>query len=45
MPRALDLLRAAGLAKARLLIKAIDGVEDSIALVDRVRTYYPTCRS
>ena len=37
----IDLLRAAGVAKARLLINAIDGVEDSIALVDRVRTYYP----
>ncbi|MEO7742887.1 MAG: glutathione-regulated potassium-efflux system protein KefC [Usitatibacter sp.] len=37
----LDLLRAAGVAKARLLINAIDGVEDSIALVDRVRAYYP----
>lgn len=37
----LDLLRAAGIGKARLLINAIDGVEDSIALVDRVRAYYP----
>jgi glutathione-regulated potassium-efflux system ancillary protein KefC len=37
----IDLLRAAGIAKARLLINAIDGVEDSIALVDRVRDNYP----
>jgi glutathione-regulated potassium-efflux system ancillary protein KefC len=37
----LDLLRAAGAAKARLLVNAIDGVEDSIALVDRVRANFP----
>jgi glutathione-regulated potassium-efflux system ancillary protein KefC len=37
----LDLLEAAGAAKARLLVNAIDGVEDSIALVDRVREHFP----
>jgi glutathione-regulated potassium-efflux system ancillary protein KefC len=37
----IDLLEAAGAAKARLLINAIDGVEESIALVDRVREHFP----
>ena len=37
----LDLLQAAGAANARLLVNAIDGVEDSIALVDRVREHFP----
>jgi glutathione-regulated potassium-efflux system ancillary protein KefC len=37
----LDMLQAAGAAKARLLVNAIDGVEDSIALVDRVRANFP----
>ena len=37
----LDLLQAAGAAKARLLVNAIDGVEDSIALVDKVRENFP----
>ncbi|HET7729842.1 MAG TPA: glutathione-regulated potassium-efflux system protein KefC [Usitatibacter sp.] len=37
----LDLLQAAGAANARLLINAIDGVEDSLALVDRVRANFP----
>ncbi len=37
----LDLLQAAGAARARLLVNAIDGVEDSIALVDRVRANFP----
>jgi len=37
----LDLLEAAGASKARLLVNAIDDVEDSIALVDRVRANYP----
>ena len=40
----LDLLQAAGLAQARLLVNAIDGVEDSIALVDRVRANHPGLR-
>ncbi len=37
----LDLLEAAGARKARLLVNAIDDVEDSIALVDRVRANFP----
>ena len=37
----LDLLQAAGAAKARLLVNAIDGVEESLALVDRVRENFP----
>src|SRR4051812_39162157 len=37
----LDLLQSAGAANARLLVNAIDGVEDSIALVDRVRENFP----
>jgi glutathione-regulated potassium-efflux system ancillary protein KefC len=37
----LDLLEAAGAAQARLFVVAIDGVEDSLAVVDRVRTHYP----
>ena len=37
----LDLLQAAGLAQARLLVNAIDGQEDSLALVDRVRPLHP----
>ena len=37
----LDLLEAAGARKARLLINAIDDVEASIALVDRVRANFP----
>ena len=38
----LDLLEAAGARKARLLVNAIDDVEDSIALVDRVREHFPS---
>lgn len=37
----LDLLQAAGADKARLLVNAIDDVNDSIALVDRVRASFP----
>ena len=37
----LDLLEAAGAAKARLLIVAIDDVDDSLALIDRVREEFP----
>jgi glutathione-regulated potassium-efflux system ancillary protein KefC len=40
----LDLLQAAGIEKARLLVNAIDDVEDSLALVDRVRAEYPQLR-
>jgi glutathione-regulated potassium-efflux system ancillary protein KefC len=38
----LDLLRAAGAAKARLLVVAIDDVEDSLHLVDAVRSEFPS---
>jgi glutathione-regulated potassium-efflux system ancillary protein KefC len=37
----LDLLEAAGARRARLLVNAIDDVEDSIKLVDRVRANFP----
>jgi len=37
----LDLLRAAGAGQARLLVNAIDDVDDSIALTDRVREHFP----
>ena len=37
----LDLLRAAGAADARLLVNAIDDVDDSLALTDRVREHFP----
>jgi glutathione-regulated potassium-efflux system ancillary protein KefC len=40
----LDLLRAAGAEKARLLVVAIDDVEESLALVDRVRAEFPGLR-
>jgi len=36
-----DLLRAAGAAKARALVVAIDDIEDSLALVETVRRDYP----
>ena len=39
--RRLDLLRAAGAATARLLVVAIDDVEDSLDLVDLVRSEFP----
>jgi len=38
----LDLLQAAGAAKARLLVVAIDDVADSLALVDHVRESFPS---
>jgi len=37
----LDLLEAAGARKARLLVNAIDDVEASLALVDRVQANFP----
>ncbi len=37
----LDLLHAAGIEKAKLLINAIDDVDDSLELVDLVREHYP----
>ena len=36
-----DLLHAAGAGKARALVVAIDGIEDSLALVDAVRHDFP----
>ncbi|MGJ9416557.1 glutathione-regulated potassium-efflux system protein KefC [Massilia sp. CMS3.1] len=36
-----DLLHAAGAAKARALVLAIDDIEDSLALVDAVREHFP----
>ncbi|MFZ3323316.1 MAG: glutathione-regulated potassium-efflux system protein KefC [Usitatibacter sp.] len=38
----LDLLEAAGARKARLIVNAIDDVEASLALVDRVRANFPS---
>ena len=38
----LDLLEAAGAASARLLVNAIDDVDASLALVDRVRAHFPS---
>jgi glutathione-regulated potassium-efflux system ancillary protein KefC len=40
----LDLLRAAGAAKARLLVNAIDDVEDSLILTDLVRGNFPNVK-
>jgi len=37
----IDLLHAAGAAKARALVLAIDDIEDSLALVDAVRRDFP----
>jgi glutathione-regulated potassium-efflux system ancillary protein KefC len=37
----LDLLEAAGARKARLIVNAIDDVESSLRLVDRVRANFP----
>jgi glutathione-regulated potassium-efflux system ancillary protein KefC len=37
----LDLLEAAGADRARVLVIAIDGVEDSLELVDRARARFP----
>jgi glutathione-regulated potassium-efflux system ancillary protein KefC len=37
----LDLLAAAGAAKARLLVVAVDDVAESLALVDRVKESFP----
>jgi glutathione-regulated potassium-efflux system ancillary protein KefC len=38
----LDLLEAAGIAKAQLLVNAIDDIDESIALVERVREHFPS---
>ncbi|WP_427311709.1 glutathione-regulated potassium-efflux system protein KefC [Cupriavidus sp. H39] len=37
----LDLLEAAGIADARILVVAIDSMDDSLALIDRVRERFP----
>ncbi|WP_426113487.1 glutathione-regulated potassium-efflux system protein KefC [Massilia sp. PWRC2] len=37
----IDLLTAAGAGHARALVVAIDGIEDSLALVDAVRQHFP----
>ncbi|MBP0636022.1 glutathione-regulated potassium-efflux system protein KefC [Cupriavidus sp. AcVe19-6a] len=37
----LDLLEAAGIARARILVVAIDGMDESLQLIDRVRERYP----
>ncbi|WP_454765253.1 glutathione-regulated potassium-efflux system protein KefC [Cupriavidus campinensis] len=36
-----DLLESAGAANAKILVVAIDGMEDSLALIDRVRARFP----
>ena len=37
----LDVLESAGAAKAKILINAIDGIEDNLQLVDVVKTHFP----
>ncbi|MGY2489741.1 glutathione-regulated potassium-efflux system protein KefC [Cupriavidus sp. CP313] len=37
----LDLLEAAGIADARILVVAIDGMDESLELIDRVRQRFP----
>ena len=37
----LDLLRTAGIAKAKLLVVAVDNVEQSLAIVDLAKAHYP----
>ncbi|CAG2149496.1 glutathione-regulated potassium-efflux system protein KefC [Cupriavidus plantarum] len=36
-----DLLEAAGAGRAKILVVALDGMEDSLALIDRVRERWP----
>jgi glutathione-regulated potassium-efflux system ancillary protein KefC len=40
----LDLLEAAGAKQARLIINAIDNIEDSVALTARVREHFPNVK-
>ena len=40
----MDLIEAAGAKEARLLINAIDDVEDNLALTDLVREHYPNLK-
>ncbi len=37
----MDLLESAGAERARILVVAIDGMEDSLALIDSVRARFP----
>ncbi len=37
----LDLLRTAGAAQARVMVVAVDGIEQSLEIVDLVREYFP----
>jgi glutathione-regulated potassium-efflux system ancillary protein KefC len=37
----MDLMRSAGIGKARALVVALDGMEDGLALIDSVRKEYP----
>ncbi|MET0384468.1 MAG: NAD-binding protein, partial [Polyangiales bacterium] len=39
-----DLLEAAGAARAKLLINAIDGIEDNLKLVDLAREHFPNLK-
>lgn len=39
-----DLLEAAGARRARLLVNAIDDIDESLELVDRVREHFPDLR-
>lgn len=40
----MDLLESAGAAKARVLVVAMDGMEDSLEMIDRVRERFPHLR-
>jgi len=40
----MDLLESAGIAKARILVVAIDGMEDGLGLIDSVRERFPEIR-
>jgi len=40
----MDLLESAGAERARILVVAIDGMEDSLALIDNVRKRFPHLR-
>ena len=41
----LDLLRTAGAAEARVLVVAVDDVEQSLAIVDLAREHFPQLRA
>jgi glutathione-regulated potassium-efflux system ancillary protein KefC len=40
----LDLLRTAGAATAKVLVVAVDGIEQSLAIVDMAREHFPNAR-